>query len=46
MHVFDLVKEQQWNPKQQVEKILGTVADGDVTVEIPKYSINHAKEKH
>ncbi len=32
MHVFSLEREQQWNPKHHVEKILGTVADGDVTV--------------
>ena len=32
MHVFDLKQEQQWNPKQHVEKILGKVAQGDVTV--------------
>ncbi len=32
MHVFDLKKEQEWNPKRHVEKILGTVAEGDVTV--------------
>src|ERR1700755_730672 len=32
MHVFDLKKEQEWNPKRHVEKILGKVADGDVTV--------------
>ena len=32
MHVFNLDREQEWNPKQHVEKILGTVADGDFTV--------------
>jgi len=32
MHVFDLHKEQEWNPKRHVEKILGEVAEGDVTV--------------
>jgi len=32
MHVFDLKREQEWNPKQHVEKILGKVAQGDVTV--------------
>lgn len=32
MHVFSLEAEQQWDPKQHVEKILGKVADGDVTV--------------
>ena len=32
MLVFNLKREQEWNPKQHVEKILGRVADGDVTV--------------
>jgi quercetin dioxygenase-like cupin family protein len=32
MHVFHLEKEQEWNPKHHVEKILGTIAEGDVTV--------------
>src|SRR5580765_1333080 len=32
MHVFSLEREQQWNPRHHVEKILGKVADGDVTV--------------
>src|SRR5260370_2991287 len=32
MHVFDLKKEQEWNPKHHVEKILGKVAEGDATV--------------
>ena len=32
MHVFSLEREQEWNPQRHVEKILGTVADGDVTV--------------
>jgi quercetin dioxygenase-like cupin family protein len=32
MDVFSLDKEQEWNPKKHVEKILGKVADGDVTV--------------
>ena len=32
MHVFNLLDEQEWNPKKHVEKILGKVADGDVTV--------------
>jgi quercetin dioxygenase-like cupin family protein len=32
MHVFNLEHEQQWNPERHVEKILGTVAGGDVTV--------------
>ena len=29
MHVFDLEKEQEWNPKHHVEKILGKVAEGE-----------------
>jgi quercetin dioxygenase-like cupin family protein len=32
MNVFHLKKEEEWNPKRHVEKILGTVGDGDVTV--------------
>src|SRR5512144_2298351 len=32
MHVFSLEREQQWDPKHHVEKILGRIADGDVTV--------------
>jgi len=32
MDVFSLEHEQEWNPKKHVEKILGTIADGDVTV--------------
>jgi quercetin dioxygenase-like cupin family protein len=32
MHVFSLQEEQEFNPKKHVEKILGRVADGDVTV--------------
>lgn len=32
MHVFNLEREQQWDPRHHVEKILGTIADGDVTV--------------
>ena len=32
MHVFSLDREQQWNPKRHVEKILGKIADGDVTI--------------
>ena len=32
MHVFSLDKEQAWDPKHHVEKILGKIADGDVTV--------------
>ena len=32
MHVFNLEHEQQWNPERHVEKILGRIAGGDVTV--------------
>ena len=32
MHVFNLEREQQWDPKQHVEKILGREAAGDFTV--------------
>jgi len=32
MHVFSLPAEQEFNPKEHVEKILGRIADGDVTV--------------
>ena len=32
MHVFSLEREQEWNPKRHVEKILGKIEDGDVTV--------------
>ena len=32
MHVFSLEREQEWNPKHHVAKILGRIADGDVTV--------------
>jgi quercetin dioxygenase-like cupin family protein len=32
MNVFHLKKEEEWNPKRHVEKILGTIGDGDVTV--------------
>jgi mannose-6-phosphate isomerase-like protein (cupin superfamily) len=32
MHVFSLQKEQEWNPQHHVEKILGHVGEGDVTV--------------
>ncbi len=32
MNVFSLEREQKWDPKHHVEKILGKVADGDVTV--------------
>ena len=32
MHVFNLSAEQEFSPKEHVEKILGRIADGDVTV--------------
>ena len=32
MEAFDLEKEQVWDPKRHVEKILGKVEDGDFTV--------------
>ena len=32
MHAFSLEREQEWDPRHHVEKILGKVADGDVTV--------------
>lgn len=32
MQVFDLEREQEWNPDRHVEKVLGEIADGDVTV--------------
>jgi quercetin dioxygenase-like cupin family protein len=32
MHVFNLEREQAWDPKTHVEKVLGRVEDGDVTV--------------
>jgi quercetin dioxygenase-like cupin family protein len=32
MHVFNLDKEQAWDPKHHVEKILGKIAEGDITV--------------
>ena len=32
MHVFNLEREQAWDPQKHVEKILGTIEDGDVTV--------------
>jgi quercetin dioxygenase-like cupin family protein len=32
MHVFDLQNEQEFNPTRHVEKILGEIGDGDVTV--------------
>jgi quercetin dioxygenase-like cupin family protein len=32
MHVFNLEREQAWDPKKHVERVLGKVEDGDVTV--------------
>src|SRR5262249_59396979 len=32
MQVFNLVKEQAWNPRKHVEKILGEVEEGDASV--------------
>jgi mannose-6-phosphate isomerase-like protein (cupin superfamily) len=32
MDVFSLAAEQEFNPKEHVEKILGRIAEGDVTV--------------
>jgi len=32
MLVFDLKKEQDWNPEHHVERVLGKVGAGDVTV--------------
>ena len=32
MHVFSVTSEAEFNPKKHVEKILGTIEDGDVTV--------------
>jgi quercetin dioxygenase-like cupin family protein len=32
MQVFNLEREQEWNPQRHVEKILGTEATGDFTV--------------
>src|SRR5438128_11436508 len=32
MHVFHLKREQEWNPARHVEKVLGKVGEGDVTV--------------
>ena len=42
MLVFNVVKEQAWNPKKHVEKILGEVEDGAQMVvgdrvEVPTY---------
>jgi len=32
MHVFNLLAEQEWDPKRHVEKVLGEIGEGDVTV--------------
>jgi quercetin dioxygenase-like cupin family protein len=32
MHVFNLLKEQEWDPRRHVEKVLGEIGEGDVTV--------------
>ena len=32
MHVFSVTGEAEYNPKKHVEKILGTIEEGDVTV--------------
>jgi quercetin dioxygenase-like cupin family protein len=32
MHVFSLQQEQEFDPKKHVEKILGRIGEGDVTV--------------
>ena len=32
MHVFSVTREAEFDPKKHVEKILGTVEEGDVTV--------------
>jgi len=32
MLVFDLKAEQQWNPEHHVERVLGKVGEGDVTI--------------
>src|SRR5581483_9788185 len=32
MHAFSLAAEQRFDPKKHVEKILGTIGEGDVTV--------------
>lgn len=32
MHVFDLAQEAEFSPQKHVEKILGKIMDGDVTV--------------
>lgn len=32
MQVFNLLAEQEWNPRHHVEKVLGEIGEGDVTV--------------
>jgi hypothetical protein len=32
MHIFNLLAEQEWDPKRHVEKVLGEIGEGDVTV--------------
>ena len=32
MHVFSVIDEQEFNPRRHVEKVLGRIAGGDVTV--------------
>jgi quercetin dioxygenase-like cupin family protein len=32
MNVFHLRREEEWNPQRHVEKILGKIGEGDVTV--------------
>src|SRR4051812_50158403 len=32
MQVFNLLAEQEWDPKRHVEKVLGEIGEGDVTV--------------
>ena len=32
MHVFSLQKEQQWSPEKHVERVLGRIGEGDVTI--------------
>jgi mannose-6-phosphate isomerase-like protein (cupin superfamily) len=44
MLIFDLQKEQQWSSERNVERILGKVAGGDVTIacwEPQQISVNH-----
>ncbi len=32
MQVFDLAVEQVWDPARHVEKVLGRIGEGDVTI--------------